>query len=150
MTDINGYGWPPEPKWMGPGWDRYAEADPTLVEAYGLPDYPFSDDGDTEVNWLDLYADDDGLNPIGRLWLMPEQDACGLMPLPACDTVLMAVLILNLRQMYAAGVDAFTAYESVRETYFAGGEETGDLADALADTPWWPGKPGEPEPLEAS
>lgn len=149
MTDINGYGWPPEPKWMGPGWDTHLESDATLTEAYNLPDYELDESGDTEVNWLDLYSDASGTNPVGRLWLMPDQEACGVMPLGPCDTVLLAVSILRLRQMKSAGVDAFTAYESIRESFFAGEEQTGDLQDALDGTPWWPGKPGAPEPPES-
>lgn len=136
MTLINGISWPPMPKWLGPTFDQFAQQDPQLIEAYEWDDYPGEIKG--EGNWIDLYLTPGDDYPVGRLWLSPDQEACGLMPLPNCNHDHMTRIILELRELHTNGVDAFAAYAYAKDQYYAGEEQTGELRDARDGAASWP------------
>jgi hypothetical protein len=61
--------------WLSPAFDHLIFLYPELMVAYKLLDYPGAMEG--EDNWIDLYLDEQGEHPVGRLWVNPENDGCG-------------------------------------------------------------------------
>jgi hypothetical protein len=119
---------PITPNWLSASWDNFVENDPTLQDAYDLRDYPSNQIG--EGNWVDLYLTDSEEFPVGRLWINPDTENIGINTLPGSNIDHLTKCALELRQLRAAGCDVFQAYDYIKSQYYAGEEETGELADA--------------------
>lgn len=117
--------------WLSAGFDQFVQDDPTLPEAYGYSDYPSDMLG--EGNWIDLFLDDSDRFPVGRLWSDLESNV-GLIELRSCNTSYLTKSALELRQLQNAEVHPINAYNFIREQYYCGEEQTGELADANAGT----------------
>lgn len=132
MATINGVAWPPYPKWLGPTFGDWCQEDPELLEAYEWPDYSGTMTG--EGNWVDLFITQTDDFPIGRLWISPDQECVGMLPLPGGNQDYMTKSILELRELLHHEVDAFRAYDYIKNQYYADEEQTGDLSDAVNGT----------------
>ena len=123
---------PATPNWLSAAWDTFSAEDPSLQGAYDLRDYPSNQSG--EGNWVDMYLTEDESNPIARLWVNPDTENIGLILLPASNVDYATKCALELRQLRDAKVDATAAYSYIKQQYFAGEEQTGELEDANAGT----------------
>jgi hypothetical protein len=121
---------PITPNWLTAGWDQFTADDPELQLAYDWSDYPSDRSG--EGNWTDLYLDESDEFPVGRLWINPDTENIGLQALPQGNISYLTKIALELREFRHNGADPLTAYEYIKRDYFAGEEQTGDLADARA------------------
>lgn len=118
---------PITPNWLTAAWDAFIEADPELQDAYGYDDYP-SDLGG-EGNWIDMFLDTTDDHPVGRLWINPESSDIGLQELPNGNINHATKVALTLREFNHHGVSPLQAYSFVKNEYYCGEEQTGDLAD---------------------
>lgn len=123
---------PITPNWLTAAWDQFVMDDPELQDAYGYTDYPSDLAG--EGNWIDLYLDESDNFPVGRLWINPESGDIGLQELPDGNISHATKIALTLREFNKHEVSARLAYNFVKNEYFAGEEQTGDLADVTPST----------------
>jgi hypothetical protein len=86
-------------KWLSPAFDHLIYPYPELMVAYKLPDYPGAMEG--ESNWIDMYLDEEREHPVGRLWVNPENDGCGVVALPVSDLTYLTRDALRLRVFHA-------------------------------------------------
>lgn len=119
---------PITPNWLTASWDEFTKEDPELQDAYNYPEYPSELGG--EGNWLDLYITDTDEFPVGRLWINPETENIGLQELQYGNISHLTRIALELRELNYHGVSALQAYDFIRGQYFAGEQDTGDLAKA--------------------
>ena|SRR6516165_513137 len=124
---------PITPNWLTAAWDQFAASDPELEQAYGWPDFPSDRSG--EGNWIDLYLTETDDFPIGRLWINPDTQNIGLIPLPDGNISYQTKIALELREYKHHRTDPLTAYDQIKSEYFGTQEETGNLKSA--------GVPGE-------
>lgn len=122
---------PIPPNWLSPGFTQICEAEPELVSAYDLPDYPGRMTG--EGDWADLYLDDAGEFPVGRLWVAPEIDSIGVEELPGSNTDHLTRIALQLRNFNRQGVPPLNAFAHIMGEYATANVGFGDLhlADEL-------------------
>jgi hypothetical protein len=86
--------------------------------AYGLPDYPGRRGG--EGLFVDLYADAELTDPVGRLWT--NDTSVGLLHIEDEDDLLYTIAALRLRRFHRRGV---RPHEAVRQTGAAMAHGTG-------------------------
>lgn len=123
---------PITPNWLTAAWDEFVRDDPELQDAYGYEDYP--SDAGGEGNWIDLFLTNGDDFPVGRLWINPESNDIGLMELPDGNINHATKVALTLREFHHHGVSPLQAYDFIKNEYFCGEEQTGDLADADTGT----------------
>lgn len=119
---------PITPNWLTAAWDQFVADDPELQVAYDYADYPSDMTG--EGNWVDLYLDPTDRFPVGRAWINPETDNIGLLALSNSNIDHLTKSALQLREFNYHGVPALTAYDFILNDYYAGEQQTGELADA--------------------
>jgi hypothetical protein len=124
--------WPPTPNWLGPAFDSFVQADPELIQAYDWPDYPGDMAG--EGNWLDLYIDANGANPVGRLWVNPDKSVVGISFLEGGNLTYYTKACLELREMFHHEVTPLMAFDFIKQQFFAGEQQSGELANAQEGT----------------
>jgi len=122
---------PITPNWLSASWDDFNKEDSELIEAYDWPDYPDVMEG--EGNWIDLYLDSGGKTLVGRLWVCPESQCIGLEQMPNGNATWLTKAALNLREFYRHDVGVLSAYDFIKEDYYCGEEQTGDLSDAAVN-----------------
>lgn len=120
---------PMTPNWLSASWDQFVADDPELQDAYGYSDYPSELGG--EGNWVDLFLDESDDHLVGRLWVNPESSDVGLQELPGSNTDHATKVALTLREFNHHGVSVLQAYEFIKNEYFCGEEQTGDLANVI-------------------
>jgi hypothetical protein len=121
---------PATANWLSPGFEQILKNEPELFAAYEYPDYP--DDMSGDGDWVDLYLDDTGNDPVGRLWFAPDTDSVGVMSVPSGNGDHFTRIQLQLRDFHHQGLVPAGAFDFVRNDYFASEVRTGDLADARA------------------
>lgn len=119
---------PITPNWLTPAFDDFTDTDPELQLAYDYADYPSDMSG--EGNWTDMFLTPSDEFPVGRLWINPETNNIGLEALPNGNITYATKVALELREFHHNGVDAMRTYDFLKDQYFAGEEQSGDLADA--------------------
>lgn len=119
--------------WLSPAFDHLIFPYPELMVAYKVPDYPGAMEG--EGNWIDMYLDEKGEHPVGRLWVNPENDGCGVQALPASHLDYVTRDALRLRVFHALDVWVLEAFDRIKAQYYAGETQTGDLAEAYVPVP---------------
>lgn len=118
--------------WLSASFDNFVQDDPELAVAYDYPDYPSEQSG--EGNWIDLYLDATDEQPVGRLWINPDTENIGLEPLKGGNTDYLTKIALELREFNFNGVSALQAYDFIRQQYYAGVTETGELSESILQT----------------
>lgn len=119
---------PITPNWLTAVWDQFVADDPELQQAYDYTDYPSEMSG--EGNWLDMYLTPGDEFPVGRLWLNFETENIGLQQLPNGNISYATKVALELREFHNAGVSPILVYAHIRNDYYCGVEQTGELAQA--------------------
>lgn len=119
---------PATANWLSPGFDHITEAEPELLRAYELPDY--SGDMSGEGDWTELYLDPTDDHPVGRLWVSPENNGCGIIAAELCNMDHATRVCLQLRLFQLHGLSALQAFDYVKNEYYCTQIETGDLAEA--------------------
>lgn len=121
---------PVNPKWLSPGFDRLVTK--PLLDAYELDDYPDAMEGDG--NWVDLYFDEGGQNLAGRVWVNPDADAVGMQRQSYdANGDYMTRDALQLRIFHDRSVPALEAFDIIKDQYYCGEVQTGDLSSIVAD-----------------
>jgi hypothetical protein len=102
--------------------------DPELMKAYGWDDYPSDLAG--EGNWVDLFLDETDDHPVGRLWINPDSGDIGLIALQHTNITYASKVALELREFAHHGVGPRLAYDYIKDDYYCGEEQTGELKEA--------------------
>lgn len=125
---------PTSPNWLGPGFSIITEAEPELIAAYNMPDYPSEDTG--EGDWVDLYLDAAQQHTVGRLWVAPEENSIGLIELPGSNTDHLTRIALQLRDFQYNDVPVMNAWQYITENdgYTNANNGFGMVKDAAVDT----------------
>jgi hypothetical protein len=121
---------PASANWLSPGFEIILKNEPELFDAYEYPDYPGAMIGDGD--WVDLFLDDTGNDPVGRLWFAPDTNGVGVEPLPACNGDHFTRIQLRLRDFHHQGLVPANAFDFVKGEYYCGVVQTGNLTDARA------------------
>jgi hypothetical protein len=119
--------------WLTESFINMVNEDPELIDAYEYDDYP--NDMTGEGNWIDLYLTESDEHPVGRLWVNPETQNAGVMPLQNSNADHLTRVALELREFAHHEVDATDAYDIIRGYYYAHQQKTGELADADTKVP---------------
>lgn len=119
---------PVTPNWLTGAFDQFVVDDPDIIDAYGWDDYRSEMSG--EGNWVDMFLDEAGEFPVGRIWFSPDTSDIGLELLPEGNLTWLTKSALELREFSKRGVSIFQAYEYVKRDYFCGEEQHGELTEA--------------------
>src|SRR6516162_708462 len=93
---------PATANWLSPGFEVILKNEPELFDAYNYPDYPGVMEGDGV--WDDLFLDDTGNDPVGRLWFAPDTNGVGIETLPACNGDHLTRVQLQFRDFHHHGL----------------------------------------------
>lgn len=117
--------------WLTASWDDFIREDTELDQARGWPEYPSDMTG--EGNWVDLYLTETEDFPVGRLWINPDSGDIGLEPLQFGNITYLTKIACELREFNHHGVSARSAYDYIKQGYFAEDESTGELTEAKVE-----------------